>query len=214
MQQLDDLKEKLSEQMKTAWSRFQELPLYLDLKERYDNLPGKSQKLVLSGGIAVALVILLSFPLGFLWTSSDNMRFFEEAREVTRELLEVEREAKSVASLPQPPSLMVLRTSVQGLLQRLQLSPEQILPLEDMVQVEPANVLPDGVQAQGIKVKLAKLNLRQVTDIGSQLESQLQTGVNIWSFSMQKNSELPEYFDVEYSLVTFAMAGGAAGDSN
>ena len=207
MQQLDDLKEKLLELIKTAWSRFQEWPVYLDLRERYDNLPTKSQRWVLGGAITLAALFLLSFPLSFLWTSADNMRFFEDARHVTQELLEVEREAKSAAALPQPPSLAMLKTSVQGLLQRMQLSQEQILPLEDMDQVEPANVLPAGVQAQGVKVKLSQLNLRQVTEIGNQLETQLQTGVNIWSFAMQQNSEQTDYFDVEYHLVTFHLSG-------
>lgn len=208
MQQWEDFKERVAEQAKALWARLQELPLYLDTKERFDSLPARTQRWVLGGAGALILLIVLSFPLSFLWTSSENMDFFEEARTVTQELLTVEREAKTVSSLPRPPAPAVLKSSVQSLLQRAQLSPEQILPLEDLGSVQPASALPQGVRAQGLKVRLAKLNLRQITDIGGQLETQLQRGVNIWSFAMQKNEEMPEYFDVEYDLVTFDVASG------
>src|SRR5690606_39427459 len=102
MQQLDDLKEKLIEQGKNLWSRIQEQPAFLDAKERFEGLPAKSQRLVLGAMTAGALVILLFLPLRFLWTSWSQVTFFEEARNVTEELLSVEREAQSVASLPRP----------------------------------------------------------------------------------------------------------------
>jgi hypothetical protein len=207
MQQLDDLKEKLIEQAKNLWSRLQEQPLYLDLKERFEALPSKTQKLVLGGVVGGIFFILVLFPISFLWTSWSQMSLFEEARDVTEELLIVEREAQSVASLPRPDPIPVLKSRVQNLLANANLTSDQILPMEDLGPVQPRGVLPPQIQPEGLKVKLAKLNLRQITDIGSQLESQFREGVNIWSFSMKQNSELPEYFDVEYHLVAFYSAG-------
>lgn len=213
MQQLDDLKEKVIEQARNLWGRLQEQPAYLDLKERFEALPAKTQKLVLGGTVGAIFVVLILFPLSFLWTSWSQMTLFEEARDVTEELLIVEREAQSVASLPRPDPIGVLRSRVQSLLTGANLTPEQILPMEDLGQVEPTGVLPAQIQPQGLKIKLTKLNLRQVTDIGNQLETQFRGGVNIWSFAMTKNSEMPEYFDVEYHLVAFYSAG-ADGESN
>src|SRR5690606_5072411 len=128
MQQLDDLKEKLIEQAKNLWSRLQEQPLYLDLKERFEALPSKTQKLVLGGVVGGIFFILVLFPISFLWTSWSQMSLFEEARDVTEELLIVEREAQSVASLPRPDPIPVLKSRVQNLLANANLTSDQILP--------------------------------------------------------------------------------------
>ena len=84
-------------------------------------------------------------------------------------------------------------------LQQLQLVPEQMVGINvEMPSNSP--LVPLGRQEGGIKVMLKKLNLRQVVDISSKLQS-MQPAVKLKNLSLDSNLQDPRYLDAVLEFV-------------
>ena len=56
------LKEQLKDQFKELWDRIQESSLYIELKEKFELLPSRIQKVIVVGASLVLALFLFSFP--------------------------------------------------------------------------------------------------------------------------------------------------------
>jgi len=199
---LDELKERLSSEWTQTSERIQESAIYNQLRDRYENMSPAMQKLSIVGGAALISAIILSIPYSYFSQSSDYVTEFEGKRSTIRELLKVTRESSEVPNVIPAPSPDMLRGSIENQLKAANLLPEQMRGAQAVgtgSQLIPKN-LTQGV----LEVNLAKLNLRQVIDLGYQIGT-INPSVKMTDLVMTANKEDNRYFDVVFKLVSLAV---------
>ncbi|QLY26875.1 hypothetical protein [Bdellovibrio sp. KM01] len=198
---LDDLKDKLSTELRATWDRIQESGTYNQLRDRYENMTPAMQQLTMYGGIAVVTLMVLSVPYGYFNGSSEAVGEFEGKRMTIRELLKVSREAAEVPAIPPAPSMDMLRANIDSTIKSANLLPEQIKGTQTTMG---SNLIPSNLSEGGLQIQLAKLNLRQVVDLGYKF-SNISSSVKMSDMMMTANREDNRYFDVVYKLVALAV---------
>lgn len=199
---LDDIKDNLKSRFSETWARVEDSSAYNQLRDRFDNLTPTRQKLVmLASGIMIALFVI-SIPYSYYATSNDYVIEFEDKRNLIRELLKVTRESSEVPDIPAAPSGDVLRGTIENQIRGANLLPEQMKGIE--VVTADTGLIPRGLLEAGVKINLAKLNLRQIIDIGYNIQN-LGPSVKMSDVNVFSNEEDPKYFDVEFKVVTLAV---------
>lgn len=198
----DDIKDNLKSQWGQTWSRIEESSFYNQMKDRFENLSPAHQKLTLMGAGALLAFLVISIPWSYYSTSTENVTLYEDKRSLIRELLKVTRESSEVPDLPPAPPAEVLRNNVENQLRMANLLPEQLKGIE--VVAAESQLIPRALLEGGLKISLAKLNLRQIIDIGYNLQA-ISPSVKMNEMRITANSEDPLYFDVNFKLVTLAV---------
>ena len=199
---LDDLKDQFVSTVKFRWEQFQDSSVYNQLKDRYENMSPPMQKATLIGSAVVVALMILSIPQSYYTQSQEYVLDFESKRDTIRELLKVSRESSDVPNIPEAPAPGVLKTQLEGYLGQANLLPEQIAA----IQVAPASsqLIPGQMSQGAVTVILAKLNLRQIVDIGHYLQA-LNPSVKMSDLQIIANREDGNYFDATYKLVSLAV---------
>ena len=198
----DDLKERILSSFKQIWDRIQDSSLYNQLRDRFENLSPRAQKGAIAGFILVIAMMVFSVPYGYWSQSQISIKGFEDRRDIVRRLLKASRDAADVPNIPQAPTPEGLKSQVDALIAENQLMPTQIksveiAPLE--TQLIPANM------AQGsLAINLAKLNLRQIVNIGFKLKS-LSPSVKMTALQIFPNAQDARYFDVNFRMTSLAV---------
>ncbi len=202
MSALEDLKEQISSEAKQRWEQIQDSSLFIQMKERYENLTPPAQKATVAGIAVVFSLIMFSIPWGYFSASSESVAAFEDQRQLIRDLLKVSRESHEVPDIPVPPDLNALRMQIDGVLQSARLVPEQIKGTEN--SADAVHLIPGNLSQGALNVSLAQLNLRQVVDIGHSLQS-ISSSVKMTDMRMEANAKDARYFDVVYRLVILSV---------
>lgn len=195
---LDDLKEQIGGQLRQTWEKFEETSLYNQIRDRFENLNPVMQKLVLAGSVALVCLLFLSFPWGHYSSSSTQVEDFQSKRELIRDLLKTSKDAGASPSIPVPPSLEAARGQIEGQLRLSQLIPEQIKPIE--FATESSKIISDKMISGMLKISLAKLNLRQIVDIGYQIQN-INPSLKMKDLIIEANAQDSKYFDVVYKVI-------------
>lgn len=199
---VDDLKEQFQSVGRRITDRLEEIPAYVEMKERFEGLTPPMQKLTVLGVVVLGWLIVLSVP--WSWNSESNLSIegFESRRALIRDLLKVSREAAEVPNIPPSPPVESLKVDVENRLRSVNLLPEQVKSIE--AGVNTSNLLPADRSAGSLSVILSKLNIQQVVEAGSQL-SRLSPAVKLTGVQMAANKEDQRYFDVTYRLSALAV---------
>ncbi len=202
MASFEDFKEQIQNTVKNQWDQFQESSLYIQVKERYENLSPIQQKITLWGCSALAILLVLSAPVSYYSESVTYVSEFEEKRQLVRDLLKTSREAQESPDLSIPPTMEQLKSQVDMQIQAARLIPEQIIS----TQIIPASsrLIPNNLSEGALNISLAKLNLKQLIDLGYQLQS-LNPSVKMLDLRIEANSRDPRYFDVTYKMTALAV---------
>jgi hypothetical protein len=199
MSQLQDSIENIKSRLTDYYERFKETELYQKLSDRYETLSPAGQKIVKIVSGLFLLLILLFVPLSQISTSKDFVQSFENHRILIRDLFKTYRESNQASRFAQAPNSDMLIGSINSTLQREQLLPEQIISVA--AGAAEGRLIPPNLMTNVVDVKLIKLNLRQIVDIGSRL-SAISQSVKLKDLLMTANTELAGYFDVTYKLYT------------
>lgn len=198
---LDDLKDQSKERLQDLSRQVQDSSIYITLKDRYDLLPQRTQKIVLTLLAVLGVSLLLFPPIAVMMTASDDIKKFDETRNLTRDLLRTDRELKKGPLLRPTPSTSALRGSIRSLLERTRIIDEQILGIETSNST-PSELITRGIKNESLLVHLQKLNLRQLVDVGYGLQA-FNNSVKVTQMSVAANSEDDHYFDVRYLLTAY-----------
>lgn len=205
---LDDLKDQMKERSVELWSRIESSPLYSNLKEKFETQTPNVQKVIIAGTISLAALFLLSFPLSDLNESSTNIEKYNEDRSLLRSLLRASRLASEAASVPAAYSAADLKAQAQGQLNSFALKPEQLGGIIDLDLTALGTPLaPNSIHQSGVGVSLKKLNLKQIIDIGFELQK-INPSVKIAGMEVAASTPDTHYFDVLFKLIIFSMPDG------
>lgn len=198
----DDIKDQLLSIWRRILERIQDTPTYTQLKDRFDVLSPRGQKLVVLGGVMIVFAFALILPLSWLSESSDTVSAFEDRRSIVRELLKVSREASEVPNIPMAPPISALKLEVESRVKEANLIDGQ---LKSVDQVEaPSSLIPADKSAGTVMVSVEKINLRQLIQMGTRL-TQISPSVKMTDLEIVANREDAHYFDVIFRLTALAV---------
>jgi hypothetical protein len=197
MSAVNSLKEKSQGAMEKLFDRVRESSAYAQIMDRYQNMSPAGQKLSKLFTVVLLLLVLLFIPLTNLSSSISYVSSFEEQRNLIRDLFRTYRETSSSQNLPVPPTTDSLMSMISSIIQRAELLPEQNLGISE----GPAEgrLIPGSLVSSVTYVKLAKLNLKQIVDIGASLVG-LSESVKMKDISIVANVTDTRYYDVTYKL--------------
>lgn len=199
---LEELKEKIQSSFKDQWDQFQETPLYIQTQERYQNLTPLMQKLSLLGVGLILTYLIFSLPLSYFSQSSEHISEFEESRQTIRDLLKAAKESQEIPDISIPPTIEALKAQIDEQIQAARLLPEQVRGSE--IRTEKPTLIPGNLSQGLVQVSLAKLNLRQVLDLGFLFQS-ISPSVKMTDMVMDANAQDPRYYDVLFRLAVLAV---------
>jgi hypothetical protein len=207
---LEDLKDQFVDRAQALWSQIQESSSYIRISEKYSDMNPAAQKASLIGGSIVALLLILIFPLSYISSSNDSLQTFESKKTLLRELFRVSRASRDADAAPPTVNSAELINKAQNQLRLANLPPDQIKSVSEFDNslpqsgTRPLPSVPKEVQQKGIEVSLAKLNLRQVVEIGFQLQA-MDRSLKMMGLSIDADQADPHYFNVIYQLVSFSL---------
>lgn len=201
---IDDIKEQLGEKLSQTWGQIQENPTYSNIKEKYDSLSPNSQKISLLG-IAMALMLLvLTVPMAYYSSASNNVEQFETKKGLIRELFHLQHATSELPPLPMSVSSSDLAAQAKSKLEAAHLQADQIKSVQAYDHAI-AGVNKPIIQ-NAIEVSLLKLNLTQIKEIGVSLQN--LPNVKMISLNVEASEPaLPglHYFNVIYRLTNFSL---------
>lgn len=207
----EDLKDQLRDQITSLKVRIQESSAWNELMDRYLDLNPPAQKAVLALTGAVFALVLFSIPYYFFSSSQDSVAYFEEKKQMIRDLYRVSRAVNALPPAPPPMSTEELRSAVQGILssERPSLLPDQIVSITEFDNSKGQGAtLPKSLAQKGVAVNLSRLNVDQIARIGGRLQG-LRPTIKMTGLRVQATAQDPHYFDVTYRLVAFGVPSAA-----
>ena len=201
---LDSLKDRLKETWAELAAKIQESSLFNQLRERFEEQTPTTQKALTLGGAALIALVLLSFPLGYLSTSRENITQFEENRALIQGLLRAARSAKEPSPLPPPVSAQMLKGTLERVLREKQISPEQTGEVMEIPGKPAPNLAPPVVEQSGIAAHLKQLNLTQIVDLANALAN-LGPGTKLIGLDVVQTAGQTHYYDINVKLVNFGL---------
>jgi hypothetical protein len=198
---LEDVKDNVRDQIKAIWGRIRETDAYLQLSEKYQSLSPTGQKLSMAGVIFVGFLLVMAVPYSFYSGSQSSIEEYEGKRDTVRQLFKVNREAAGLPPAPPPVTSNDLQTMARQQLTNARLAPDQIVGVNE----SPANVpgIAKTIDQAGVQVSLAKVNLKQIVDIGSDLQN-MQNTARMMGLEIKASAADPHYYDVIYKIVAFS----------
>lgn len=197
MSLLDNSKEQLKNAAEKIFERVKESQLYANIVDRYQNASPLGQKLATLGAFVFVIGISFAIPFSNLFNSYSSISTFEDQRLLIRELFKTHRESTSSQNILPPPPSQILMSSIQNILQRAALLPEQNLGVN--IGSAEGRLIPKNLVDNVTVVNLAKLNLKQIVDIGASLVG-ISESVKMKDILIIANKVDTRYYDVTYKL--------------
>ncbi len=199
-----DLKEQILENLKTNWQNFQETSLYVTLKEKFDDLSPRNQKIIMTVSLFLFIYILLSLPIAWIQSKGSEVTYFEEKRNLTRDLLHLNQEMATAPDARPEVHPPAIANQLQSILQGANVPPDQIINIEQLqdATIGDSRMIPKGIKQEGVLATLSQLTLRQIVDIGFRIENGIE-GTKLTSIDIKASNEDSHYYDVMYRIVSF-----------
>lgn len=199
----ETLKEQVLERFGFYKSQVVESELYIRAKEGYDTLNPNVQTLVKVGVIGFVVYFFYSIPASFVSSSSEKMSFFEENRELTRDLIRAGRISKNLQLPPPAPSPTQLTQRIEGFLTEEQVLEEQKQAITPKADIADKSLVPPTIQQNGVKASVKKLTLTQMVRLGEAMNR--IDGGKLFNMIIQADNDDPHFFTVDYEVAAFSV---------
>lgn len=194
--------EGLTEQLKNTFTNIKdkiaESSLAQKAQEKYQNLNPSQQRLVFLVGIVIFGALVVYFPMEHYLGSSQFNSEFEDKRALTKSLIKSHREVNHLPDLPAPQSSDNVKAIIDTQLKEMNLVPEQIKYIN--ITAGNSKIIPLNKIQYGIEVSVNKLNLKQITNLGSKLQA-IHPSLKLKDLILTANKEDGRYQDGTFKLV-------------
>ncbi|MCB0355577.1 MAG: hypothetical protein KDD40_01130 [Bdellovibrionales bacterium] len=198
---LDDLKDQLLDNWERLKNRIAEDPSFNSLKERYETLPAIGQKGLLVGVSLLLLLILIYIPYGYFETAREYENKYNTYKNTIRELLKIGKSDVSNIEATQRGDLEGLKERITTSINSFNLTSEQIQPITLIPKAENSLARPP-IEEETFAVRLNKLNLDQLLQIGADLHRQFNN-LKMTGMIVTADKEKAGYFNIEFRLSKF-----------
>jgi hypothetical protein len=206
MNKLKEIWDQLRDVLLVRWEQFQETDTYISLRDRYENLSPRNQKIAIYTFFAFLFLIAFSMPYSWFSVSRDSVSMFEETKDTIQELLQVSQESKSLPADGQSIGADEVKSRVEKILGEKGISKDQIVSVVQGQFVNPQGsiLLPAQILAAGVDVNLHKLNIKQVVDLGYEFDH-IAPLVKILNMEIRADKDDVHYYDANYRVSTFSV---------
>jgi hypothetical protein len=198
---LDNVSDRINEIFSKITGRIQESSAWNQITEKYNSLSPIAQKLSLIGASFLVILILLAIPGTFYFSSQSNLSEYEDRQALIHQLFHVTHAAAALPPSPANISSLDLQAQARNSLSAAHLLPEQIISVTDFT----ASIagVPKTLEQAGAIISLAKLNLKQMVDIGSDLQL-IHPMARLIGVEVKALPKDTHRFDVTYKLVAYS----------
>lgn len=190
--QFEDLKQKMAEQWKNLESRILESNSFNHLKEKYQSLSLRRQKLIRYSALFLVFSALAYLPLSYFLSSTAYWREFKDKQDISLDLL---RMRNKIASSVFRYSWVQLKMQIRRTAEKYS---DVDLKIEDKESVFSGG---ESVQQVDFKIRMDHLNVKQAVRLGVELHDLPQTRLE--AVTMEENKAHPKHYDVTYQLRAF-----------
>lgn len=194
--------EGLAENLKNSFinikDKILESSLAQKLQEKYQNLNPNQQKIVFQLFNVITISFILYFPLEHFISSNEFTLEFESKRSLTKNLIKSHREVNHLPDIPVPQTSENVKATVENYIKDMHFAPEQIKYIN--VTTASSKLIPDKKILFGIEVAVSKLNIKQITNLGSKLQS-IHPALKLKDMLLNANREDGRYQDGIFKLV-------------
>lgn len=200
----EGVRDKIKEQLADLGSKIQENSAFNNLREKFESQTPTVQKAIVAGAAFLVFLFLISFPWGYISSSSVNMEGFEENRSLIQGLLRASRAAKEPAPLPPPMNEGMLRSQIEAIENESRLIPEQRGEITVAPDKPARGLAPDVVIQTGLIVQLKKLNLDQVVNLSHRFQA-MGSGTKLMGLDVVQTAGQTHYYDMIAHIVNFGL---------
>lgn len=199
---LEELREKLKDQLEESWQQIQDNPTFNNLSERYHNLTPVAQKSITIGFAVAVVLLILSFPLSYFSSTGDILDEFNEDRTLIRQLLNAGRLAQSAGVVPRGPEKPALVDMITGAVRSAGLVEEQITPVGDFNIQDAKGMLVPKFRMETAQILLKQLNVHQIADLSHKMQS-IHSHVKVAGVEISPSAKNDHYFDVIFKMISY-----------
>ena len=192
-------KEQLKDGISQLTARIQDSSAYNTLREKFEILPSSTQKLLIFGGIGVAVLVAVYIPFSYYQASGDNMESFNSKRQLIKELLQTSTYSQLTAS-GREPTFELLRSQMNGKIERSDLKPEQAETVMSN-NTRSKGMVAAAIKEVGASVTLKTLTVPQILRLGSAFDS-IRDAI-LTDVRVKADPAKAGYFDVTYVVKSF-----------
>lgn len=195
----EDLRENLKNQFVQLGERITNSRIYGVLNERYENLNSTQQRLAKIISFLLLIGVFVYFPMDYFLISFENESSFESKRKTIKDIIKSEREITALPDIPRPLSAESVKANVDSQLKEMNLLPEQIKIVNINYQPTPG-LIPQNKMQYGIDITVNKINLKQLTNLGSKLQI-IHPAIKVKDLIVTLNREDARYLNADFHLV-------------
>lgn len=200
---LMDLKDQLRDQLGKFQEKMEDNPHFNTLREWYQNLPSRYQKIIIYSSLFFILFLISLVPLGHFTSARKHEKKYNQDREIIQNLLKAQIKKTGNLVFPASFDLPGLKNRIQKSLKKFNLLKKQMG--EEMTTFKvPKSFQFSSLSAGGLSVSLKTLNLTEVVRIGYSLQN-LAPHVKLIGIQTKESANKNLYFDVSYKLASFYM---------
>lgn len=206
MGKLQELLDQLKDAFMVRWEQFQETDLYIQLREKYDNLSPVGQKGVLFGSIFLVFIVIFLTPYGWYSTSEEYEAYFEDNQNTIVNLLEVAQEAKKIPPQSQTLPSNDLKMRMERILSEKGIAKEQISNFSEVKLTNPPGsvLIPTFVDQNAVEINLKKLTLKQIVDLNYEFD-RISPLAKVLTLEMKATQEDNHYYDTLFKVSSFSV---------
>lgn len=195
----EDLSENLKNQIQQLGERITNSALYSSVREHYENLGAFQQKIAKVFVFSIVLTSIVLIPTEYFLASIDHESEFEIQRKLIKDIIRSERELTALPDLPRPLPAESVKSNVESQLKEMNFLPEQIKQVS--INYQPTStIIPSNKLQYGIDVTINKINVKQLTNLGSKLQI-IHPAVKLKDLIITLNREDARYLNADIKLV-------------
>ena len=189
--QFKNLQKQAIELFKNFENRLSESNAFNILKEKYQSLNIRRQKLIKYFLILFIFGAIVYFPLSYLFSSVSSWSDFKQKYSLSLDLLQARSKKKSALFLSEEDLRMKIRRIAEKYTD------------SDFEMTDKIKPFPQGKSTRQLsfRIRFKYLNVRQAVRLGTELNALPQIRLN--EIILEENKEYPKHYDSTYQLLAF-----------
>lgn len=206
------IKTRLQDDLKTTLLKIQENPSYQNLKDKWEELPQNTKKIILIVTPFI-IVLMLILPSYLSYSESENvLTEVQDKQGLIKILMLTQKDVNLAPAMNTDISLTGVKSRIENQILSDDLLPEQKQEVQISTQVSPDGIY-SAIAKNALIVNLKNLTLRQAVTISSQIEA-INALVKINTLNLSASVDNPGYLNLILEIITLNSAQEQTSESD
>ncbi|GEM_PF-3418460 len=206
------IKTRLQDDLKTTLLKIQENPSYQNLKDKWEELPQNTKKIIFIVTPFI-IVLMLILPSYLSYSESENvLTEVQDKQGLIKILMLTQKDVNLAPAMNTDISLTGVKSRIENQILSDDLLPEQKQEVQISTQVSPDGIY-SAIAKNALIVNLKNLTLRQAVTISSQIEA-INALVKINTLNLSASVDNPGYLNLILEIITLNSAQEQTSESD